>query len=142
MAVIFDEDTTVKLVAAPLPNFTEVAPVKPLPVIVTVVPPRVVPDAGLTLRMAGVTAYVYWSADEVGLIPPGPLTVMSTVPVEWAGLTAEIFQSVSTVKLVALTVPNFTAVAPVNVAPVMVTVVPPSVEPERGVTAVRVGVMA
>ena len=65
-----------------------------------------------------------------------------TVPAEPAGAVAVIWVEETTVKLVAAVVPKVTAVAPVNVAPVMVTVVPPSVEPERGVTAVRVGVMA
>jgi hypothetical protein len=44
--VICVSDTTVKLVAARPPNPTLVAPVKPLPVIVTVVPPACGPDDG------------------------------------------------------------------------------------------------
>ena len=35
--------------------------------------------------------------------------------------------------------PNFTAVAPVKLVPVIVTVVPPAVGPEVGLTAVTVG---
>ena len=36
--------------------------------------------------------------------------------------------------------PNFTAVAPVKFVPVIVTAVPPSVEPEVGVRLVNVGI--
>ena len=42
-------------------------------------------------------------------------------------------------KLVAATVPKRTLVAPVNPVPVMVTVVPPAVEPEVGEMAVVLG---
>jgi hypothetical protein len=42
-------------VAAVVPNITVVRSVKPLPVIVTTVPPRVVPDAGETLPTTGIT---------------------------------------------------------------------------------------
>jgi hypothetical protein len=45
-AVISVEDTTVKLVAATAPKATLVAPVNPVPVMVTVVPPAVVPEVG------------------------------------------------------------------------------------------------
>ncbi len=41
------------LVAAMLPTFTLVAPVKLVPVMVIVVPPRVEPDVGLTLAIVG-----------------------------------------------------------------------------------------
>ena len=44
---------TVKLVAAVLPNDTAVAPVKPVPVIATVVPPASGPPAGLRPVMTG-----------------------------------------------------------------------------------------
>ena len=52
-AVSWVEETTLKLVAATEPKATFVAPVKPVPVIVTVVPPAVVPEVGETLVMAG-----------------------------------------------------------------------------------------
>ena len=39
-----------------------------------------------------------------------------------------------TVKGVAVVVPNFTAVAPVKLVPVMVTAVPPAVGPELGLS--------
>ena len=45
---------TVTAVAAVVPKSTAVAPVKPVPVIVTEVPPAVEPVAGLRLETAGV----------------------------------------------------------------------------------------
>jgi hypothetical protein len=44
---------TVKLLAAVAPKFTAVAPVKPPPVMVTVVPPAAGPELGLILVTAG-----------------------------------------------------------------------------------------
>jgi len=46
VAVIDVAELTVKLVAAVLPKSTTVAPVKFVPVIVTLVPPWVVPEVG------------------------------------------------------------------------------------------------
>lgn len=47
VAVIWVSLTTVNEVAAVVPNFTEVTPVKPVPVIVTEVPPVLGPEVGL-----------------------------------------------------------------------------------------------
>jgi hypothetical protein len=44
---------TVKSVAGVPPKFTAVVPVKPVPVMVTVVPPATGPDAGTTLVTVG-----------------------------------------------------------------------------------------
>ena len=46
VAVIWVAELTVKLVAGVAPNATAVAPVKPVPVMVTDVPPADGPDAG------------------------------------------------------------------------------------------------
>jgi len=83
--------------------------------------------------------YVYLSADDVAEVPPGVVTVMSTVPVLWAGAMAVICVVELTVKLVALVVPNLTTVAPVKFVPVIRTLVPPAVVPLVGLTAVTVG---
>ena len=72
-------------------------------------------------------------------MPPGAVTVMSTVPAVWAGLVAVIWVSDTTLKAVAATVPNTTAEAPLNAVPVMVTDVPPPVAPAVGDTPVTVG---
>ncbi len=49
-------DVTVKLVAGVVPNWTAVAPIRFVPVIVTVVPPLVVPDVGVNEEMLGAEA--------------------------------------------------------------------------------------
>ena len=71
-------------------------------------------------------------------MPPTVVTVTSTVPVP-AGDVAVIEVAELTVKLVALVAPNFTAVAPVNAVPVIVTEVPPAVGPAVGEIEVTAG---
>ncbi len=71
-------------------------------------------------------------------VPPGVVTVTSTVPVP-AGLSAVIVVPLTTVRFVAGVVPKSTAVAPVKPVPVIVTRVPPAVEPLVGLRPVTVG---
>ena len=68
----------------------------------------------------------------------GVVTVTSTVPVP-AGDVAVMDVAETTVTLVAAVVPKSTAVAPVKLAPVMVTSVVPAVGPASGATLVTVG---
>jgi hypothetical protein len=75
------------------------------------------------------------------LVPPGVLTVTSTVPVP-AGAVAVIEVGEPTLKLVAAVEPNFTAVASWSSVPVIVTVVPPAVGPLAGSSFVTVGALA
>ena len=82
---------------------------------------------------------MYWSAALVALVPPGLVTVMSTVPALSAGAVAVMLVAPLTVKLVALVVPNLTAVAPVRLAPVIVTLVAPPSGPAVGAMLVTVG---
>ena len=79
-----------------------------------------------------------WSAADVVDVPPTVVTVTSTVLLP-AGDVAVIDVAELTVKLVALLAPNFTAVAPVNTVPVMVTDVPPAPGPDVGEIDVTVG---
>jgi hypothetical protein len=53
VAVMLVSETMVKAVALVVPNFTAVAPVKPVPVTVTTWPPAVLPVLGLTALTAG-----------------------------------------------------------------------------------------
>ena len=77
---------------------------------------------------------------EVGDVPPGVVTVMSTGPPEaWAGEIAVIFESLLTVNEVAGVPPKDTAVAPVNPDPLIVTVVPPFFVPDEGDEEVMTG---
>jgi hypothetical protein len=79
-----------------------------------------------------------WSAADVADVPPVAVTVMSTVPAP-TGDVAVIEVAELSVKLVALVAPNFTAVAPVNKVPVIVTDVPPDPGPVVGEIDVTVG---
>ena len=72
------------------------------------------------------------------LVPPTVVTVTCTVPVP-AGATAVICVAESTVNEVAAVPPNFTAVAPVKLLPVMVTGMPPAAGPLFGEIEVTVG---
>jgi hypothetical protein len=53
VAVICVDELTVKLVAAELPNWTAVAPLKPVPAMITLVPPAAGPRFGLRPVTAG-----------------------------------------------------------------------------------------
>jgi hypothetical protein len=59
VAMMAVSEVTVKLSAAVLPKDTAVAPVKPLPSIVTTVPPAIVPELGVMPVTDGVAAAVY-----------------------------------------------------------------------------------
>ena len=75
---------------------------------------------------------MYLSRQPVALVPPGVVTVTSTVPALPAGAVAVTCEALTTVTLVATFEPNSTAVAPVRLVPVIVTVVPPAVGPRTG----------
>ena len=138
LALILVGPVTVKLVAGVAPNVTAVAPVKLVPVMVTVVPPVVGPLVGVKLVMVGWVAKNVKLPDDVA-VPPGVVTEILTVPAACALVLAMIFVVPVTRKVVAAVVPNLTDVAPMKLVPVMVTVVPPSVEPLVGVKEVMVG---
>jgi hypothetical protein len=142
IAVILVSLTTVKLVAGFEPNFTAVAPIKPEPVMVTEVPPDVWPDCGeIPVTCGEAAAYVNLSAGDVADVPPEVVTVTSTIPVP-AGDFAVILVVLTIFTSVAGVMPNFTVVPVPKLFPVMVTVVPPAVEPEVGEMPVTVGAAA
>jgi len=74
----------------------------------------------------------------VALVPPGVVTVTSTVPAP-AGEVAVIEVALTTLKLAAAVVPNWTAVAPVKFVPLIVTEVPPLAGPVVGLSPDTVG---
>jgi hypothetical protein len=137
VAVIDESEFTVKVVAAADPNLTEVAPVNPLPITLTTVPPAAGPAFGETPETT--VAYMNLSAALVVEVPPIVVTVMSTVPAEPAGDTAVIDEALTTAYELAAVVPNMTLLAPMNPVPVIVTDVPPAVLPVDGEIAVTVG---
>ena len=73
-------------VAGAAPKSTVASRVKPVPVIVTGVPPAAAPVAGLMLLTTGAATYVNWSAAEMAEWPEGANTFTSTVPAALAGL--------------------------------------------------------
>ena len=84
VAVIEVALLTANEAALALPNLTTVAPVKLAPVIVTLVPPAGGPLLGeivVTAGGGGTAPYVNRPAALVVLVPPGVVTVTSTVPV-------------------------------------------------------------
>src|SRR5438445_378249 len=93
----------------------------------------------MTFGPPPVAVNVNWSLAPVALVPPGVVTVTSTVAALWAGEVAVMVVALLTVKLVAAVAPKLTAVAPVNPVPVIVTEVPPAVGPFVGFTLVTVG---
>ena len=134
-------EVTLKM-AGTEPKSTAVAPLKPVPVMVTPVPPSLDPDVGLTEITAGPgpgVTKVNSSALVVALTAMGVMTVTSLVPAPAGGDTAEMAVSELTVNDVAATEPKSTAVAPVKPLPVTVTEVPPVVSPASGLTAVTEG---
>ncbi len=71
-------------------------------------------------------------------MPPGVVTVTSTVPVP-AGLSAVMVVSLTTIRPVAGLVPKSTLVAPAKPVPVIVTEVSPASGPLVGLMPVTVG---
>ena len=132
VAVMLVADPMLKAVALVPLNFTAVAPVKPVPIIVTLVPTA--PLAGVKLVMAGAAVGVKLLT--LVAVPLGAVTLMGPA-VAPAGTTAVMLVALSTVKLEALVPLNFTAVAPVKPVPVMVTVAP--AQPLVGVKLLIVG---
>nr|WP_263866878.1 hypothetical protein [Paenibacillus rhizovicinus] len=142
VAVIDVAEFTVTPVAIVAPNVTAVAPDRFVPVNVTLVPPDVGPDVGDTLVIVGTAMYVNWSAADVADVPPGVVTVTSTVPELPAGAVTVIDVAEFTVMPVAAVAPNVTAVAPDRFVPVNVTLVPPAVGPDCGDMLSIVGTIA
>jgi len=80
VAVICVSVSTVNVVAGDAPKSTLVALVKPVPVMVTDVPPESGPDAGLIDVTVGAATNVNRSLAFVALVPPADDTFTSTVP--------------------------------------------------------------
>ena len=82
------------------------------------------------------------SADPVAEVPPGVVTVMSTVPAEPAGAVAEIWVAELTVAA-AGAAPKATVELPATKpVPVTVTTVDPPVPPPVGTMPVTVGALS
>jgi hypothetical protein len=92
------------------------------------------------------TMYVNSSAGLTGLVPPGPVTVTSTVPPTFEALPAGAFAVIDvaefTVTPVAALPPKATVSPAAKFVPVTVTAVAPATGPEAGETALTVGAPA
>src|SRR5262249_52427134 len=114
---------TTTLVAALPPKETVAPATKPVPVIVTAVPPAAGPLLGLTdVTVGAVPTKVNWSpgglAAEVAF---SVVTNTSTVPAGSAGETAVRLVDETNTTLVPDTVPNLTVLPDVKLVPVIVT---------------------
>ena len=89
------------------------------------------------------TMYVNSSAGLAGLVPPGPVTVTSTVPPTFEALPGGAFAVIDVAEFtttpVAALPPKETVSPAAKFVPVTVTVVPPDAGPEAGETALTVG---
>jgi hypothetical protein len=110
---------TVNIVTATLLILTDVAPVRPVPVIVTTVPAG--PLAGVKLEIAGGGITV--KIDALVAVPATVVTVIVPTPAP-AGAVAVIWVSLVTVNVVAATPLKATAEAPDKLVPEIVTTVP------------------
>ena len=78
--------------------------------------------------------------ENVLLGPPPVVTITLTIPpVVRAGVTQVIDVPFTTLKDVAFNSPNVTEVAPMKFVPVMVTIVPPTLDTEGGVMLLMLG---
>jgi hypothetical protein len=123
--------TTLIVVAAIPSNVIDVAPVKDVPVIVTLVPPAVLPVNGEMLLITGGGIYV--KDENAPLGPPPVVTIIPAAPaLSTAGVIQVIVVLFTTLREVADNPPNVTKVAPVKFLPVIVTFVPPAMPPDDG----------
>jgi hypothetical protein len=113
-AVILVALTTVNEVAAVPPKLTAVAPVKFVPVIVTVCP--VPAEVGLNDAIVGGGKYV-----KPARVPVPDAVVTETEPDAPAATVALMLVALTTVNVVAAIPPKLTAVAPVKFVPVIFT---------------------
>jgi hypothetical protein len=113
-AVILVALTTVNEVAAVPPKLTAVAPVKFVPVIVTVCP--VPAEVGLNDAIVGGGKYV-----KPARVPVPDAVVTETEPDAPAATVALMLVALTTVNVVAAVPPKLTAVAPVKFVPVILT---------------------
>jgi hypothetical protein len=110
--------------------------ISPAPVIATDVPPAVQPEVGVIEMITGAG----WNPQLIELfVPPGVEILIGTVPARCARVTASSSVLLTSVKLEAGVLLNFTLVVPVKSVPVIVTLLLPASTPVVGNTAVGAG---
>lgn len=122
---------------ADVPPKVTVPLLKFVPKMETGVPPALEPEPGLILLMVGGETKV----KRLALVPvaTGVVTEMVTAPALCAGVLQVIRVADATVQPMAVEPPKLTNVAPVRSVPVIVTLVPPLVDPLDGETPVIAG---
>jgi hypothetical protein len=106
----------------------------------TEIPPVMGPDPGDTSVTVGMAKYVNRSLELVFEVPPGLVTVTSTVDAPSADVSAVMEDALSTVNDEAGIAPNVTLLTAAKLVPLMVTDVPPATGPAPGATLETVGV--
>jgi len=143
VAVMEVSEFTTTFVAAPAPNWTEVAPVKPWPLMSTTVLPDVGPRSGETAFTTGVVGsrYVYSSAQVIVDTPLGVVTTRSTVvlAVPRGACTVRDRPLGSTTTCLPGVAPKSTDCTATKLVPSMVTVLCPASGPAVGTTPVTLG---
>ena len=135
-ALMVEALVTVSDAAAVVPNWTALAPVRSVPVMVTVVPPAVEPLVGVNVVTVDSVVTKAKFPLEVTVSPEGPATDILTVAAAWALVLAVIVDALVTVNPAAVVAPNRTSLTLSRSVPVMVTVVSPVVGPLAGVIEV------
>jgi hypothetical protein len=129
---------TLRILAGYVPKSTSVAPANPVPLIVTGVPPATGPVAVERPVNIG-PPYVNWSAATTALVPNGPITRTSLIPVATCPEEVTVIWVSVTLRILAGYVPKSTSVAPANPVPLIVTGVPPNTPPVAGERPVNIG---
>ena len=79
------------------------------------------------------------NGENVPLVPYSVVTIMPTAPILRAGVIQVIVVLFTTLIVVAAIPSNVTDVAPIKFVPVMVTVVPPTLDTEDGAMLLMLG---
>jgi len=131
------DDAVVAVTVAAVPPIVTVPPDKFVPLIVMLVPPAVVPLDGVIDVIVGNGA-VYVNAPGKVPVPFAVVTATSTAPAACTPVVA-VIEVAELLTTVAATPPIVTAVALSKFVPVIVTLVPPDVPPDEGLTVVIEG---
>jgi hypothetical protein len=102
------------------------------------VPPAVLPEVGVTELTVG-AGVTYVNSVLAAFVPPGVVTRTLAVPAVPEGVVQVAEVAEATLTAVHAAPPTVIPVAPVKLVPVIVTGVPPAVEPDVGEIDVTVG---
>jgi len=140
VVAVIDVASKTTVFAAATPPMVTVAPgTKFVPMIVTLVPPTIVPTFGESVDIVGAVDTYVNPFVRVAPCVSGFVTVTLTTPVPCAPVVAVIDVASTTTTLIAARPPMVTIAPGMNFVPVIVTLVPPSVVAEVGEMLAIVG---